>query len=159
MPPKNGGGSGEGGVYVIGPPRTTTCYIQGPSALDPRSGSILLGGISTSPIYRRFIVAFSRPWIDGISSIYRRGLLGPLGALSRHQYGDGSHADDDEVKPANIQTSINAWCHGHAFTSERGLLLRSSRCFVAMVMITKPRMHLQHGVLMSHTTRKFTKDI
>ena len=27
---------------------------------------------------------------------------------------------------------INAWCHGHAFTSERGLLPRPSRCFAAM---------------------------
>ena len=41
------------------------------------------------------------------------GLMGDLRwslvALSRHQSRDGSHADDDEIKPANIQTSINAW--------------------------------------------------
>ena len=70
-----------------------------------------------------------------------------LVALLRHQSRDGSHTDDDEIRPADIQTSINAWYHGHAFTSERGLLLRPSRCLVAMA--TKPRMHLQHGVLMS----------
>ena len=41
-----------------------------------------------------------------------------LVALSRHQSRDGSHADDDEIKPANIQTAISAWWHGHAFTSD-----------------------------------------
>ena len=45
---------------------------QGPSALDPRSGSIVLGGLSISSLYRRFIVAFFGPQIDEISSIYRR---------------------------------------------------------------------------------------
>ena len=73
-----------------------------------------------------------------------------LVALSRHvhQSRDGSHADDDEIKPANIQTSFNAWYRGHAFTSERGILLWPSRCFVDMA--TNPRMHLQYGVLTSH---------
>ena len=89
------------------------------------------------------------------TTIASGGLMGDLrwslGALSRHQSGDGSHADDDEIKPADIQTSINAWCHGHAFTSERGLLLRPSQCFVAMA--TNPRMHLQHGVLTSHNNK------
>ena len=45
---------------------------QGPSALDPRSGSIFLGGLSISSIYRRFIVAFFGPQIDEILSIYPR---------------------------------------------------------------------------------------
>ena len=86
------------------------------------------------------------------TTIASGGLMGDLrwslGALSRHRPGDGSYADDDEIQPADIQTPINAWCHGHAFTSERGLLLRPSRCFVAM--FTKLRTHLRHGVLMSH---------
>ena len=34
------------------------------------------------------------------------GLWWSLGAHSRHRSGDVSHADDDEIKPANIQTSI-----------------------------------------------------
>ena len=93
------------------------------------------------------------------TTIASGGLMGDLrwslGALSRHQSGDGSHADDDEIKPANIQTPINKWYHGHAFTAERSLLLRSSQCFVAVV--TKPRMHLQHGVLMSHTYKTLTQ--
>ena len=83
------------------------------------------------------------------------GLIGDLrwslGALSRHQPDEVSHADDDEIKPANMQTSINAWYHGHAFTSERGLLLRPSQSFVAMA--TNPRMNLQHGVLTSHNNK------
>ena len=80
------------------------------------------------------------------------GAFGGPGALLRHQSGagDGSQSDDasDEIKLADKLTPINAWCHGHAFTSERGLLPRPSRGFVAMA--TKPRMHLQHGVLISH---------
>ena len=44
---------------------------QGPSALDPRSGSICFGGLSISSIYRGLIVAFSRPWIvDDISTMF-----------------------------------------------------------------------------------------
>ena len=38
----------------------------------PRSGSIFLGGISISSIYRRFIVDFAGPQIGSISSIYQR---------------------------------------------------------------------------------------
>ena len=37
---------------------------QGGLALDPRRGSVFLGGISTSPIYRRFVVDFAGSQID-----------------------------------------------------------------------------------------------
>ena len=45
---------------------------EGPSAFDPRSGSIFFGGLSISPLYRRFIVAFPGLWIADVSPIYRR---------------------------------------------------------------------------------------
>ena len=45
---------------------------QGRSAFDPRSGSTFCGGISISSLYRRFIAAFPGPWIDDISTTYRR---------------------------------------------------------------------------------------
>ena len=37
--------------------------------------------------------------------------------------------DKNLIKPASTQTSINAWYHGHSFTSEA-----SCRGFVAMAM-------------------------
>jgi len=88
---------------------------------------------------------------------HRVGSWGPSFVFSRPS-GDtslGISMDSDTrwwwIKPASTQTSINAWHHGHAFTSERGLLPRPSRCFVAMA--TNPRMHLQHGVLTSHNNK------
>ena len=47
-------------------------HNQGPSALDPRSGSIFFGGRSISSIYRRSRIDIAGPEIDEISSTYRR---------------------------------------------------------------------------------------
>jgi len=50
-------------------------HMQGPSALDPRSGSIFFGGRSISSIYRRSRIDIAGPQIDEISSIYRRYIV------------------------------------------------------------------------------------
>jgi hypothetical protein len=50
-------------------------HNQGPSVLDPRSGSIFFGGRSISSIYRRSRIDIAGPQIDEISSIYRRYIV------------------------------------------------------------------------------------
>ena len=62
-------------VVLFAPSCCCRCYRQGPSALDPRSGSIFFGGRSISSIYRRSRIDIAGPQIDEISSIYRRYIV------------------------------------------------------------------------------------
>ena len=110
---------------------------KGPSALDPRSGSIVLGMFWAAYRYRRFIVDLASISQAPGSSIYRRYIV-----------------DISMIYELNVTVLFIAWCS----RGSRGPCLRdemhtaSTLHAVCIKKLNKPDLMQHHGSLRDHSS-------